>query len=66
MTLKKSQEEMESERVTTDGAVKKPYAEPALMVYGTIRGMTATGTGTQMELGNQGGESNPNDPKRRP
>jgi len=66
MALKRTQEEMESDQVITDGTVKKSYAEPTLMVYGTVRGMTATGTGTQKEAANSGGQSNPNDPQKRP
>lgn len=49
-----------------DVSGKKDYAEPTLMIYGTVRGMTATGTGTQKEAANSGGQSNPNDPQKRP
>lgn len=45
---------------------KKAYIEPTLMVYGTVRGLTASGTGTKQEAANSGGQSNPKDPQKRP
>lgn len=66
MTLKRANGNAESGQGFTDEvkktARKKVYAEPVLAVYGTVRGLTATGTGKQGEVCNTGGNSNQNDP----
>ncbi len=40
---------------------KRKYVEPAFLVYGTVRGLTATGTGSVMESGQSS-----NNPQKRP
>lgn len=70
MTIKKTQSDGDAETtikgISPDVAGKRDYVEPTLMIFGTVRGLTATGTGDQREAANTGGQSNPNDPKKRP
>lgn len=51
---------------SSDATEKKEYIVPTLLIYGTVRGLTATGTGKDKEVGNVGGMSNPNDPQKHP
>ncbi|MBK9316711.1 MAG: hypothetical protein IPM55_21050 [Acidobacteria bacterium] len=44
-----------------NGTGKREYVEPALLVYGTVRGLTATGTGLEMEAGQSS-----NNPQKKP
>lgn len=70
MTMKKTQSDGDAETtikgISPDVAGKRDYVEPTLMIFGTVRGLTATGTGKDKEVGNVGGMSNPNDPQKHP